>query len=225
MKKQPSPSRKNRAGARGRAARRGRDSRAAPSLTASPHAGPTVPSKWAWHYRTLLRLRDHLLQDTEVKWHEAGEAIEPHSLHLADSATDEFDHDVALALLAHEEDALTEVNDAITRILEGRYGVCERSREPIPSPRLRAIPWCRYTVAVEERIERSRGGTRIKLPEAVSIQQGEPAGPSVDTEETPDLPPGEAAKRVQKIATPTLAEIEPMAAGRMPPVRRRPRRR
>jgi RNA polymerase-binding transcription factor DksA len=76
---------------------------------------------------------------------------------LADSATDEFDHDMAFSLLAHEQNALYEVNAAIRRIQDGTYGICEETGKAIPDERLQAVPWTRYTREVEERLENERG--------------------------------------------------------------------
>ena len=71
----------------------------------------------------------------------------------ADSATDEFDHDLALTRLSVEQDALYEINVALNRILNRSYGVCEETGRVIPSARLKAIPWTRFTREVEERLE------------------------------------------------------------------------
>lgn len=135
---------------------------------------PAIARKFAWHYRTLLALRDRLMQDTQRKLRDVADPIESHSMHLADSATDEFDHDLALAMLAREESALTEVNDAITRMLEGRYGLCEETGARIPALRLRALPWCRYALAVEEQLERTGTVAKFKLPPPASIREGKP---------------------------------------------------
>jgi RNA polymerase-binding transcription factor DksA len=106
--------------------------------------------------------------------HEAAAPLEPHSLHAGDSASDEVDHDVALALLAAEQNALNDVNDAIARIERGTYGVCEASQAPIPAARLRALPWCRYTREVEERLERTGIVPRTRLPRVVSLRGTQP---------------------------------------------------
>lgn len=120
-------------------------------LVAQPPA--VIDPQWEWHYRTLLGLRDRLARDAEAKLRESAIPVENHGTHPADSGTDEYDHDLALTLLAAEENALSEVNDAILRILGGRYGVCEATGAKIPHQRLRAIPWCRYTRDVERRRE------------------------------------------------------------------------
>ncbi len=86
-----------------------------------------VDPRWAWHFRTLVALRDHLMQEQR-----------------APQATDQFDRDFIRALLAREPDALEEINAAIDRILRGDYGICESSGRRIASERLRAAPWTRY---------------------------------------------------------------------------------
>jgi len=104
------------------------------------------------------------MQDTKNKLHDAEAPIEPHSTHMADSASDEFDHALALTLLAREENALIEINDAIMRILDGKYGVCGETGISIPSRRLRAIPWCRYAREVEAKLEKNGTVTKTKMP-------------------------------------------------------------
>lgn len=169
---------------------------------------PSIPRRWAWHYRTLLALRDRLMQDAQRKRHEAAAAIEPHSMHLADSATDEFDHDLALAMLAREESAVTEINDAITRILERRYGLCEETGERIPAARLRALPWCRFGREVEAELERSGTVTKFRLPAPVSIRGAKPNLPDAGKVPPETLMEGEA---VEEAETEVAAEEAPPA--------------
>ncbi len=82
--------------------------------------------RWAWHYQTLVALRDHLVQEQQA----------PHS-------TDWFDRDFIRALLAREPDPLAEINAAIDRILRGNYGYCEATGSRLAPARLRASPWTR----------------------------------------------------------------------------------
>jgi RNA polymerase-binding transcription factor DksA len=102
----------------------------------------------------LLLLRERLLGERGERLLEASQPIEPHSMDEADSATDEFDHDLALSKLSAEQDALYEVEEAIKRILNGTYGICEETGEMISESRLRAIPWTRFSREVQARLER-----------------------------------------------------------------------
>lgn len=117
---------------------------------------PSVPARWAWHYGRLLALRGRLQAATGVCLAAAAEPLELHGAAMADSATDESDHDLALGILAREQDALQEVDAALRRILEGGYGVCEETGRPIPAARLRAVPWTRHVREVEVDIERAQ---------------------------------------------------------------------
>ena len=65
---------------------------------------------------------------------------------------------------------MRDVNDAISRILEGTYGVCESSGAAIPASRLRALPWCRYSVEAERRFERGNGKVLCRVPDVVSLR-------------------------------------------------------
>ena len=119
--------------------------------------------------------------------------MEPHSLDEADSATDQFDHDLALTQLSAEQDALNEVNEALKRIQEGRYGVCEESGKAISAARLKVIPWARLTCEVEERLEKQGAVHRMRLREAATVRGAgrvwlAPEEKAQDAEETADSP-------------------------------------
>jgi RNA polymerase-binding transcription factor DksA len=137
--------------------------------------GPAFDPKWAWHHRTLLALQERLQRERSAKLREATDPIESHGVHPADSATDEFDHDLGLTILAREENSLREVQDAIARIHGGTYGICEATKHPIPASRLRALPWCRYTIEVEAQLEAARSISPPRVPRVVSLR-----GPAAD---------------------------------------------
>ena len=112
-----------------------------------------INPKWSWHYHTLIQLRDRLLTDRANQISEAGQPTEPHSMHLADSATDEFNHQVAASELDAEDNQLYEVVEAIKRVLDGTYGKCELTEKPISAARLRAIPWTRYSIEAKAKVD------------------------------------------------------------------------
>ena len=82
--------------------------------------------------------------------------LESHGLDIGDSATEEVDHAMALGILAHEHDALFEVDSAIERILNGSYGICEKTGKPIPESRLLVVPWTRFSKEALEQLERQQ---------------------------------------------------------------------
>jgi RNA polymerase-binding transcription factor DksA len=85
-------------------------------------------------------------------------------MHQADAGSDAYDRDFALSLLAKEQDAIYEINEALKRIDSGTYGICEMSGDKISEERLEALPFTRFTVVCQERIEREQRGGRWNRP-------------------------------------------------------------
>jgi DnaK suppressor protein len=57
------------------------------------------------------------------------------------------DRERNLALSGQASLAVEEIDDALKRIDDKTYGYCERCFQPIPKPRLRALPYARLCVA------------------------------------------------------------------------------
>jgi RNA polymerase-binding transcription factor DksA len=57
------------------------------------------------------------------------------------------DRERNLALSGQATLAVEEIDDAVRRIADKTYGYCERCFQPIPKPRLRALPYARLCVA------------------------------------------------------------------------------
>jgi DnaK suppressor protein len=66
--------------------------------------------------------------------------------HMADVGTDNYELENTLGLMDSERQILAEIEAALERIDDGKYGTCECDNEPIPKARLNAIPWARYCV-------------------------------------------------------------------------------
>jgi RNA polymerase-binding transcription factor DksA len=124
---------------------------------------------WRKFYRNLLELRERLLEQVGGLARESAEQIDGYSLHMADCGTDNFDRDFALSLLSSDKDALSEIDAALCRIVEGTYGKCELTGKKIPRARLEAIPWTRYTVEAQAQIEREGGLRQRRLPTARTV--------------------------------------------------------
>ena len=68
------------------------------------------------------------------------------SINSSDAGTETFDRDVALSMVANEQEALNEIEDAIDRIFDGSFGVCQETKKPIKKNRLKAVPFTRFSV-------------------------------------------------------------------------------
>ncbi len=74
----------------------------------------------------------------------------------SDQGTDTFDREFALKQLSSEQDVLFEIDEAIRRLENGTYGICEIGGDAINIERLQALPYVRYTIAAQSKIEKGR---------------------------------------------------------------------
>jgi len=144
----------------------------------TPRGAKSIDPKWTWHYQVLLKLRDRFWREHNERLSEAAEPLEAHSLSEADSATDEFDHNLALAELSAKQDALYEVEAAIQRVIDGTYGLCDETGDAIPAARLRAVPWTRFGKDAEAHLEKEGMVGRERLAPLGSLR----AAPTMETE-------------------------------------------
>ncbi|MGE3109396.1 MAG: TraR/DksA family transcriptional regulator [Phycisphaerales bacterium] len=112
------------------------------------------------HYRTiLLRKRAELVGDIRHMEDEALRQSGSGSLsqtpqHMADQGSDTFEQSLSLDLAAVDRSLIREIDDALKRIEDGTYGMCERTGKPINAMRLSELPWARYSIEAARELER-----------------------------------------------------------------------
>jgi RNA polymerase-binding protein DksA len=74
-------------------------------------------------------------------------------LHPADIATDTHQQDMSLYFMENENVQLQDIEDALERIHEDRFGRCEECEHEIALERLRAIPYAALCVDCQRRQE------------------------------------------------------------------------
>lgn len=80
--------------------------------------------------------------------------------HPAEQASETLEREIDATVLQRTEFELVEIEQALQRIEDGRYGLCEVCGKPIGDGRLEAMPAARYCVEDQARAERSPGGLR-----------------------------------------------------------------
>src|SRR4051812_37957699 len=88
--------------------------------------------------------------------------------HLGDMGTDEFLYDMNATLLENEQYIVAEAREALNRLDNGTYGICESCGRSIASARLEAIPFVRFCVKCAE--------TNDQTPQ-VNLDEGRPRTP------------------------------------------------
>ncbi len=90
--------------------------------------------------RTRALLRVAALEREFAGLAEAASAAGTDDEHDPEGATLAFERQHAAALLEAAREQVAAVDDALRRLAEGRYGVCERCGQPIGAERLAARP-------------------------------------------------------------------------------------
>lgn len=128
-----------------------------------------IPQKWRRHYNRLNELRNLLVKSRDTLKDNADEESPNYSSHMADAATDNYDRDFALSMLSSEQNAIYEIEQALNRIQDGSYGICEVTGKPIGRERLVAIPWTRFSLAAEKDLEERGQVRQTKLAEVARV--------------------------------------------------------
>jgi DnaK suppressor protein len=146
----------------------------APAKTGGSHSPAFIQKQ----HQRLLDLRDDLVdsmsgmtRDTIRNAPEGSEASGS-GMHQGDAGSDAYDRDFALSVLAKEQDALYEIEQALRRIRNNTYGVCEISSKLIPQARLEAIPFARLTVECQAQWEKEYGNRRFRPSNEVGFSGG-----------------------------------------------------
>jgi RNA polymerase-binding protein DksA len=118
------------------------------------------------HYADLLRAkRRELVGDMSSMEREALRSgsysnLSTLPVHMADMGTDNFEQEFTLGLVEKDRNLLREINNALAKIQNGTYGICEGTGLPIGKPRLEAAPWARYSIEYARQREKNGMGVR-----------------------------------------------------------------
>lgn len=115
----------------------------------------------AAYKKTLLSRREMLVSNMA---HLEGEALKTGSTdsagelskapsHLADLGSDSYEQELALGFYENEEEVLAEIDAALERVDEGKFGDCELCTEFIGRERINALPWARLCIECKRKEE------------------------------------------------------------------------
>jgi DnaK suppressor protein len=147
-----------------------------PRVEAAP-AAPAAKSEERLSKADLRYFEDRLLKERRRIMGEMGHLestilkVNPRdsagetAINVAEAGSDSLDREVSFDIASKEGRFLREITDALSRIYNGVYGICESSGKSIARARLEALPWARYTVQEQENIERMQRAGRMAIEE------------------------------------------------------------
>lgn len=140
-----------------------------------------IAPEWKRQYSRLIELRDQMISRKSHMAADAKEEQPLYSEHMGDAGTDQYDQDFALSMMSADQQAIYEIEQALGRIQDGTYGICELSGQPIEAERLEAIPWARFRFDAQKELEKDGNLARVKFGEIGKI-----TGASVDQDDDSD---------------------------------------
>jgi DnaK suppressor protein len=109
----------------------------------------------------LLKMKDETLHEISKAVKSGSEMpIGEPSGDIYDQASSERDRELDLLLGDREREKLRNIEEALLKIEEGEYGICEECEEEIPVGRLKIVPFARYCVRCKADIEKQQAQTK-----------------------------------------------------------------
>ena len=108
----------------------------------------------------VLKAMKHIEQDTlSQSQRDASGDLSGYTLHMADIATDNYDREFSLGLATNAQEILYEIEEALKRVQEKRFGDCLTCNKPINRRRLTAIPYASLCISCQSKEEGKRRTT------------------------------------------------------------------
>ncbi len=123
-----------------------------------PRKTPFNAKELGYYRQLLLKKRAELIGDVSTMESEAlmsqSGSLSNLPQHMAEQGSDAYGQSLSLDLAAADRKLIKEIDEALKRINEGTYGVCEVTGKPIRKERLEELPWARYSIEAARELER-----------------------------------------------------------------------
>lgn len=108
-----------------------------------------MKDEYAPYKKLLLSLREKLVGKVDYMQEEALKKSRQDAsgdlsnvpIHMADVGTDNYERELMIELIQNGEDSVRNIDDALERIEEGTFGICEACEKKINRERLKAVPY------------------------------------------------------------------------------------
>lgn len=114
----------------------------------------------------LLKAKEGLLSEVTRKVRTESNTLKFEIGDIYDIASSERERELSLILGDRDREKLAEIDDALERLNNGTYGICEECGEPIGEGRLSAMPFTKVCVECKSKNEKERGTRRRYEEEA-----------------------------------------------------------
>ncbi len=129
---------------------------------ASRNAVCALTSQELTQYRKLLRVRLGFLSGNVESISNQAFNKSPQStsgdlskvpVDIADVSAEAYERELTLGILQNHEDEMRQLEDALKRVEEKTFGLCERCKKRIPKGRLQIVPYARHCIQCQREEE------------------------------------------------------------------------
>ena len=115
----------------------------------------------------LMKKREDLVLEISRRSKASTESAVQDIGDILDSVSEERTRELDLILTDREKRKLAQIDDALDRLEENTYGLCEECGIKIPKARLKVLPFARYCVECQEKNEREEKYTREESEDGI----------------------------------------------------------
>jgi len=106
-------------------------------------------------FKKRLETRQHELRRTVVRTEQDGRSADDEATQdIADRAASSYTKEFLFSQSNNDRQLLAMVETALQRIREGAFGECVNCGNEINAKRLEAVPWTRYCIECQEKLEK-----------------------------------------------------------------------
>lgn len=101
----------------------------------------------------ILHEINHIAKENLKSQKEASGDLSSYSFHMADMASDSYERELSFNIASGEQEIIYEIDEALKRIKEGKYGKCLSCNKKIPVRRLNAVPYAKHCIQCQSKEE------------------------------------------------------------------------
>jgi RNA polymerase-binding protein DksA len=90
-----------------------------------------------------------IAHDASKSPREASGDLSAYTVHMADMAADTSERELSINLVSSEQEVLYQIDDALKRLDDGSFGVCQQCNAPISMSRMKAVPYASLCIGCQ----------------------------------------------------------------------------
>ena len=95
-----------------------------------------------------------IAHDASTSPRDASGDLSAYTVHMADMAADTYERELSMNIVSSEQEILYQIDDALKRLDDGSFGICQQCNQAITMSRLRAVPYASLCIECQRSKER-----------------------------------------------------------------------